>query len=106
MEVGGGSWGGEICGVMRAGSLGCLLCPGPAAFSSRDDVPAGVNGGECMAEAGEEGMEERCAECPEIVREAGLGEGACGVLAGWALVAACHGREFAYAGGWKRDRLE
>lgn len=29
-----------------------------------------------MTEAGEEGMEERCAECPEIVREAGLGEGA------------------------------
>lgn len=27
MEVGGGSWGGEIWGVMRAGSLGCLLCP-------------------------------------------------------------------------------
>lgn len=76
MEFGGGSWGGEICGVIKAGSLARFLCSCIVALSSRDDVPAGVSGGECMAEAGEEGMEERCAECPEAVREAGVGEGA------------------------------
>jgi len=29
-----------------------------------------------MADAGDEAMEERCPECTEVVREAGLGEGA------------------------------
>jgi hypothetical protein len=60
------------------------------ALSSRDDVPAGVKGGECMADAGDPVMEERCPECAEAVREAGEGEAALGVLAGcgwiWASV--------------------
>lgn len=59
-----------------AGSLGRFLCPSALALSSRDDVPAGVKGGECMADAGDDGMEERCPECAEAVREAGDGEGA------------------------------
>lgn len=83
MEVGGGSCGGETCGVIMAGSLGRFLCPSMAAFSSRDEVPAGVSGGECMADAGEDGMEERCPECADAVRDAGLGEGAFVMLAGW-----------------------
>lgn len=74
-EVGGASCGGDTCGVIRAGSLGrCLWPPCMAALSSLDEVPAGVSGGECMA--GEEAMDERCAEWAETVREAGLGEGA------------------------------
>jgi hypothetical protein len=47
MDVGGGSCGGEICGVIKAGSLLFLLST--AGLSSREDVPAGVNGGDCMA---------------------------------------------------------
>lgn len=59
-----------------AGSLECFLCPSAPVFSSREEVPAGVSGGECIAEAGDEAMEERCPECTEVVREAGLGDGA------------------------------
>lgn len=76
MDVGGASCGGETWGVIIAGSLGRFLCPSVLALSSRDDVPAGVKGGECMADAGDPGMEERCPECAEAVREAGEGEGA------------------------------
>lgn len=64
-----------------AGSLGRFLCPSALALSSRDDVPAGVRGGECMADAGDDGIEERCPECAEAVREAGDGEGALWLLA-------------------------
>jgi hypothetical protein len=63
-----------------AGSLVRFLCS-TLALSSRDDVPAGVKGGECMADAGDDAMEERCPECAEAVREAGVGEGALSVLA-------------------------
>lgn len=47
-------------------------------------MPAGVNGGECMARAGEGGFvpsEARWTECPDGVRELGVGEGACYVSA-------------------------
>ena len=64
-----------------AGSLGRFLCPSALALSSRDEVPAGVRGGECMADAGDDGIEERCPECAEAVREAGDGEGALWLLA-------------------------
>ena len=100
MDVGGGSWGGEICGVIRAGSLARFLCPWAMVFSSRDEVPAGVSGGECMAEAGEEGMDERCAECPEAVREAGAGEGALSLLADWTN-GGIPCSQVAYPGRWK-----
>ena len=53
MDVGGGSCGGETCGVIMAGSL--LWSPTATGFPSNDDVPAGVRGGECMAEAGGDG---------------------------------------------------
>jgi hypothetical protein len=46
-----------------AGSFGCFLrSSAPLVLSSREDVPAGVKGGECMADTGEDGvvpMEER-----------------------------------------------
>jgi hypothetical protein len=80
IDAGGASCGGDTCGVIIAGSLMRFLCS-VLALSSRDDVPAGVKGGECMAEAGDDGMEERCAECAEAVREAGVGEGALYALA-------------------------
>jgi hypothetical protein len=77
IEVGGGSCGGETCGVIMAGSVRCFLCSSaPPVLSSRDDVPAGVRGGECMADPGDDGMEERWYEWPEVVREAGDGDGA------------------------------
>lgn len=63
-----------------AGSLGRFLCPSAAGLSSRDDVPAGVNGGDCMAEAVVP-TEARCPECPDVVREAGEGDGALSVSA-------------------------
>jgi hypothetical protein len=56
IEVGGGSCGGETCGVIMAASLGRFLCASGPVLSSRDDVPAGVSGGECMAAAGDEGF--------------------------------------------------
>lgn len=63
-----------------AGSLSRFLCPSAAlSLSSRDEVPAGVSGGECMAGAGELGpvpREERWPECPDCTLEAGEGEGA------------------------------
>ena len=79
MDVGGGSCGGEICGVIIAASLGRFPCPSILPFSSRVEVPAGVNGGDCMVAAGEEGVvlvEGRWAENPDCVREAGDGEAA------------------------------
>ena len=104
-EVGGASCGGDTCGVIRAGSLGrCLWPPCMAALSSLDEVPAGVSGGECMA--GEEAMDERCAEWAETVREAGLGEGAFDVLAAWARNCPRSRCRFAYSGGRQRDGLE
>lgn len=54
IEVGGGSCGGEIWGVIKAGSV---LFPKSAplvGLSSREDVPAGVNGGDCIAWASDE----------------------------------------------------
>jgi len=81
-----------------AGSLECFLCPSAPVFSSREEVPAGVSGGECMADAGDEAMEERCPECTEVVLEAGLGEGALHVLAvlgGRGLID--HAKELAYS---------
>jgi hypothetical protein len=80
IDVGGAWCGGETCGVIMAGSLMRFLCS-MLALSSRDAVPAGVNGGECMADAGDDGMEERCPECAEAVREAGAGDGALHALA-------------------------
>ena len=80
MDVGGGSCGGETWGVIMAGSLSRFLWPSAAALSSREDVPAGVSGGECIAMAGEDGLvptEARCPECADWVREAGDGEAAC-----------------------------
>lgn len=80
MDVGGGSCGGEIWGVIKAGSLRFVLSAPLVGLSSREDVPAGVNGGDCMAWA----TDVRCWEdWPEVVREAGEGEGAwsCQLLA-------------------------
>jgi hypothetical protein len=37
-----------------AGSLGRFLCSSALALSSREEVPAGVRGGECMA--GDDGL--------------------------------------------------
>ena len=56
MEVGGGSCGGETWGVIMAGSLGCFLWSPAAALSSREEVPAGVRGGECMADGDGDGL--------------------------------------------------
>lgn len=54
MDVGGGSCGGETWGVIMAGSLKRFLCPSAAlSLSSREAVPAGVSGGECIAGAGD-----------------------------------------------------
>lgn len=40
-----------------AGSLDWFLwSPAPPVLSSRDDVPAGVKGGECIADAGDDGF--------------------------------------------------
>jgi hypothetical protein len=62
IDVGGTSCGGETWGVIIAGSADCFLwSSAPLVLSSREDVPAGVRGGECMAD-GEDGvvpMEER-----------------------------------------------
>ena len=83
MDVGGASCGGEICGVIIAGSLGRFLCPSILSFSSRVEVPAGVSGGDCNVVAGEVGIvpvEGRWAENPEGVREAGEGEAAFEVI--------------------------
>jgi hypothetical protein len=59
-----------------AGSLWRFLFPSALALSSREPVPAGVSGGECMADAGDDGIEARCPEWAEGVREAGEGEAA------------------------------
>jgi hypothetical protein len=57
IDVGGASCGGETCGVIIAGSFGCFLrSSAPPVLSSREDVPAGVKGGECMADTGEDGV--------------------------------------------------
>jgi hypothetical protein len=74
--MGGGSWGGETCGVTIAGSL--LGSDGILGFPSWEDVPAGVSGGECMAVAGGDGRTALFGrdEWPEAVRDAGDGEGA------------------------------
>lgn len=74
IEVGGGSCGGEICGVIKAGSLSPFLGSIPlVGLSSREDVPAGVSGGDCTAWV----IDERCWEdWPDCVREAGEGDGA------------------------------
>lgn len=58
-----------------AGSLGRFLCPSATGRSSRDEVPAGVSGGDCMAE-GVVPTEVRCPEWPEGVLVAGEGDGA------------------------------
>jgi hypothetical protein len=43
-----------------AGSLDCFLCASaPPFLSSLDEVPAGVKGGECIADAGDDPIEER-----------------------------------------------
>lgn len=57
IDVGGGSCGGEICGVIIAGSICAFLCSMPGlAFPSCESVPAGVRGGECMTDAGGDGL--------------------------------------------------
>ena len=80
-EVGGGSCGGETCGVIMAGSLACLVWADGPCLSSRDAVTAGVSGGECI----EGGVCEEWsaaggwrAEVADWVREAGEGEAAWG----------------------------
>jgi hypothetical protein len=63
-----------------AGSLGPFFCSATEpVLPSCEDVPAGVSGGECIAEVGGEGRgpwPEWKADCPECVREAAGGEGA------------------------------
>jgi hypothetical protein len=56
IDVGGGSCGGDICGVIMAGSFGPFLCSAvPLGLPSWEEVPAGVSGGECIAEVGGDG---------------------------------------------------
>lgn len=74
--MGGGSCGGDTWGVIMAGSLGCFLWSPAAALSSRDDVPAGVRGGECMADGELVPREARWYDVPDWVREAGAGDAA------------------------------
>lgn len=70
MDVGGGSCGGETWGVIMAGSLDSFLCCVTApCLSSREDVPAGVSGGECIDDWTWE-------EWADPVRETGEGDGA------------------------------
>jgi hypothetical protein len=88
-----------------AGSLVRFLCS-TLALSSRDEVPAGVNGGECMADAGDDGMEERWPECAEAVREAGVGDAALCVLVLSMLMIVCCAKWLAYSGRRKRNGFE
>lgn len=59
---------------------GSFLCSaGPVVFVSWEEVPAGVSGGECIADTGGDGRwvdEGRLEEWPEGVRDAGEGDGA------------------------------
>lgn len=102
IEVGGGSCGGEICGVIKAGSLSPFLGSIPlVGLSSREDVPAGVSGGDCTAWV----IDERCWEdWPDCVREAGEGDGACSSQ--WPARRHSKKKSCAYSRGWQRDGLK
>jgi hypothetical protein len=103
IEVGGGSCGGDIWGVIKAGSLGRFLWWSIPliGLSSREDVPAGVNGGDCITDAA---ADTRCWEdWPDGVREVGEGEGAClrSIACSTSLV-----KRFAHSGRRQGDRFE